>query len=237
MTSFLNFEERILRSRDAPQIEKFHLSCHECFPSRVSSWISNAVLRNVREVYLCLYSGDPSTIPQCIFGCKTLVILRILIFSDIEIPSSIYLPCLKILDLSLVGFTDNESTQKLFSSCAVLEELVLCSCAFETLSNITISILTLKKLTIKERTDYDIIYSSGCKIKIDAKNLTYLEYNGHLTNEIFLNNVSSLVKACIDIPILHESEKEVACRAVDLLEGLQNVVCFSVSNCTMEANL
>ncbi|KAL8237707.1 hypothetical protein R6Q59_018788 [Mikania micrantha] len=51
ITSFFNFEERILRS---PKIEKFNLSCHDCFnPSRVASWIANAVVHNVRECLVC----------------------------------------------------------------------------------------------------------------------------------------------------------------------------------------
>ncbi|KAD3067112.1 hypothetical protein E3N88_34992 [Mikania micrantha] len=233
ITSFLNFEERILRSQDEPKIEKFILSCHICFnPSRVGSWISNAVVHNVREVDLCLFSVDPSTIPPSIYDCKSLVILKIEMLRDIEIPSSIYLPCLKILDLSLVAFPNDESTQNLFSSCPVLEELVLWNCAYG-MNNLTISSLSLKKLTINDQMDYHRMHPNGCKIKIDAKNLTYLDYIGHLTNEIFLNNVSSLVKACIHIPILHQREKELACRAVDLLKGLQNVVFLSVSNCTM----
>ncbi|KAL8205649.1 hypothetical protein R6Q57_009200, partial [Mikania cordata] len=187
-------------------------------------------MHNVREVDLCLFAADPSIIPQSVFDCKQLVILKIDMLRNIEIPSRIHLPCLKILHLSLVAFLNDESTQKLFSSCPFLEELVLWDCAYG-MNNLTISSLTLKKLSIM---DYYRMHPNGCKIKIDAKNLTYLEYNGYLTNEIFLSNVSSLVKAYINVPTLRQTQKEVACRVADLLKGLANVVFLSVSKCTLE---
>ncbi|KAI3675594.1 hypothetical protein L1987_85184 [Smallanthus sonchifolius] len=189
-------------------------------------------MHNVRELDLCLFAEDPSVIPQSVFDCKSLVILKIEMNCVIEIPSRVYFPCLKTLHLSLVTFPNDESTEKLFSSCPVLEELVLLDCDCVNLKYITIYSLTLKRLTIDDLPVYD---PSGCKIKIDAKNLTCLEYIGYLSNEIFLNNVPSLVKACIHIPILHQRQKEAACRAVDLIKRLQNVVFLRVSNRTIES--
>ncbi|KAK9069570.1 hypothetical protein SSX86_011474 [Deinandra increscens subsp. villosa] len=232
-TSFMDSVERILRLRDGSQIEKFRLSCRVCsHPSRVSSWISNVIMHNVQELYLCIFAEDPFVIPQSMFDCKSLVILKIELDSLIEIPARVSLPCLKILHLSLVTFPNDDSTEKLFSSCLVLEELVLLDCDFLNLKNITISSLTLKRLTI------DHVPVSGCnsgsKIKIDAKNLTHLEYIGTLSNEIFLNSAQSLVKAFIHIPDLYWGQKELACRVVDLLKWLQNVVFLTVSNHTMK---
>ncbi|KAL8237711.1 hypothetical protein R6Q59_018792 [Mikania micrantha] len=233
LTNFMNFVERVLRSRDASKIDKFRLSCHVYFnPSRISSWIINAVKHNVQKLDLCLFAEHASIIPQSIFDCKSLVILKIEMCCLIEIPSCIYLPCLKTLHISLVTFPNDESTEKLFSSSPVLEELVLLDCDCVNLKNITISSLTLKRLTID---DLPISDPGGCKIKIDAINLTYLEFIGNLTNEIFLNNVPSLVKACIHIPVIQQRQKVTACHAVDLLKGLKNVAFLRVSNRTVES--
>ncbi|KAI7727233.1 hypothetical protein M8C21_004221 [Ambrosia artemisiifolia] len=231
-TSFINFVERILRLRDASTIEKFRLSCRVWFNSpRICSWISSAIMHNVRELDLCIFAEDSSIIPQSLFDCKSLVILKIEMDCVIEIPPRVSFPCLKTLHLSLVTFPNDDSTEKLFSSCVVLEELVLLDCDCANLKNFTLSSLTLQRLTIDDLPVYE---PNGCKIKIEAKNLTYLEYIGYLSNDIFLSNVLSLVKASIHIPILHGRQKEVGCRAVDLLKGLQNVVFLKVSNRTME---
>ncbi|KAK1440047.1 hypothetical protein QVD17_05872 [Tagetes erecta] len=235
LTSFMDFVERIIWSRDASKIEKFRLSCRVCFnSSQISSWISYAIMNNVRELDLCLFAEDSSTIPQSIFDCKSLAILKIEMNCAIEIPSCIYLPCLKTLHLSLVTFPNDESTEKLFSSCPVLEELVLLDCDCVNLKSLAISSLSLKRLIIDDLPVYD---PDGCKIKIDAKNLTHLEYIGYLSNEIFLNNIPSLVKASIHIPILHLRKKEAACRVIDLLKQLRNVVSLRVSNRTVESLL
>ncbi|KAK9069567.1 hypothetical protein SSX86_011471 [Deinandra increscens subsp. villosa] len=232
-TSFINFVERILSLRDASKIDKFRLSCCVCFnPSQISSWISNVIMHNVQELDLSIFSEYASVIPQSIFDCKSLVILKINLDHVIEIPSRISLPCLKTLHLSLVIFPNDDSTENLFSSCLVLEELALMDCMFMNLKNITISSLTLKRLTIHDLPCY---MPSGRKIKIDAKNLTYLEFMGDLSSEVILNSVSSLAKACINIPYLYYYPEEVACCIVDILKRLQNVVFLSVSNCAMES--
>lgn len=234
LDSFMDFVERIIRSRDASKVENFRLSCRVCFnPSQISSWISYAIMHNVRELDLCLFAEESSTIPQSMFDCKSLAILKIEMNCAIEIPSCIYLPCLKTLHLSLVTFPNDESTEQLFSSCPVLEELVLLDCDCVNLKSITISSLTLKRLTIDDLPVYDPD-PDGCKIKIDAKNLTCLEYIGYLSNEILLYNIPSLVKACVHIPILHQRKKEAACRVIDLLKQLRNVVFLRVSNRTVE---
>ncbi|XP_076887376.1 F-box protein At4g22280-like isoform X1 [Bidens hawaiensis] len=231
-TSFMNFVERILRFRDTSKIEKFRLSCRVCFnSSRISSWISSAIMYNVRELDLCIFADDSSVIPQSLFDCKSLVILKIEMDCVLVFPPRVSFPCLKTLHLSLVTFADDDSIGKFFASCLVLEDLVLLDCDCINLKNLTISSWTLKRLTID---DIPVYEPNGCKIKIDAKNLKYLKYTGYLPNEISLSNAPSLVEASIHIPILNGRQKEVACRAVDLLKGLQNVVFLRVSNCTME---
>lgn len=237
VTSFMNFVERVLRLRDASNIEKFRLSCRVCFnASQIQSWIYDAIKHNVQELDLCLFAEDPSVIPRSMFDSKSLVSLKIEMNCVVELPSRISFPRLKILHLSLVTFPNDDSAEKLFSGCPVLEELVLLDCEWMNLKNIAISSSTLKRLSIDDLPYFGPLDDpSGCKIKIDAPNLTFLEYIGYLSNEIFLDDVSSLVKACIHIPNPHERQKEVVCRTVDLLKGLRYVESLRVSNSTLES--
>ncbi|XP_024960438.1 F-box/LRR-repeat protein At4g14103-like [Cynara cardunculus var. scolymus] len=234
---FMNFVERVLLLRDASNMEKFRLSCRVCFnASRIHSWISAAIMHNVHELDLCLFAEDPSVLPRSMFSSVSLTILKIEMNCILELPNSVCLPYLKILHLSLVTFMDDESTQKLFSGCRILEELVMLDCEWMNLKNITISSLTLKRLTID-----DLPYFGppdaprGCTIEINTPNLAYLKYTGYLSNEIFLYDVSSLVKAYISVPIPNERQKEVVFHVVGLLIGLRNVVTLRVSNCTIES--
>ncbi|KAJ9562611.1 hypothetical protein OSB04_007771 [Centaurea solstitialis] len=237
MTSFVSFVERVLRLRDASNIEKFRLSCRVCFDaSQINSWIYHALMHSVHELDLCLFAEDPSVIPRSMFDSKSLVSLKIEMNCVVELPSRISFPRLKILHLSLVTFPNDDSTEKLFSGCPALEELVLLDCEWMNLNNIAISSSTLKSLSIDDLPYYGPLDGPcGCKIKIDAANLTFLEYIGYLSNEIFLDDVSSLVKACIHIPKPHERQKEVVCRTVDLLKGLRYVESLRISNSTLES--
>ncbi|KAI3703836.1 hypothetical protein L1987_74031 [Smallanthus sonchifolius] len=154
----------------------------------------------------------------------------------LEFPTVVYLPYLKTLHLSLVTFANDGSTQKLFAGCPVLEELTLLDCEWLNLKNITISSSTLKRLTID-----DLPYfgppdgPKGCKIKIHTPNLVYLKYTGYSSNDIFVCDVSSLVKAYISVPVPHEKQKEVASHVVNLLKGLSKVVFLNVSDHTIES--
>ncbi|CAI9295229.1 unnamed protein product [Lactuca saligna] len=137
---------------------------------------------------------------------------------------------------TIVRFPDDASTEKLFSGCPFLEELVLLDCYLVNLNNIVICSSTLKSLTI-----HDLPYfgefddTSGCNIKIDAVNLTCFKYFGNLLNDILVNNALSLVDAFIHIPIPQERETEVTYRAIDLLKQLRYVVSLRISNRIMES--
>ncbi|KAL4580144.1 hypothetical protein LXL04_016325 [Taraxacum kok-saghyz] len=236
-TSFMNFVDRVLLFCDTLNINKFRLSCRVCFnPSRIHTWISSAILHNVHELDLCLFTEDPFTLPQSIFSSISLTTLKIEMNCDLQIPSSITLPNLKTLHLSLITFPDDDLTQKLFAGCLALEDLVLLDCEWTNLKNVMISSSNLKRLTID-----DLPYfgppddPGGCKITIDTPNLALLKYTGYLSNEIWLCGVSELMKADIRVQVLHERQKEVTCHVVDLLKGLKDVNCLRISKHTIES--
>lgn len=233
---FVNFVERVLLLRDASNIKKFRLSCRVFFDAlRINSWITYAITRNVHELNLCVFVEDRLVLPSSMFCSQTLTSLKIEMNCILELPTSIHFPSLKTLHLSLITFPDDDSTQKLFTGCRVLEELVILDCDWMNLKSITISSSTLKLFTID-----DLPYfgppdgAGGCKIKIYASNLMNLNYAGYPSNEIFLCDVSSLVNAYISVPVPHERKIKVASHVVNLLKGLSKVVSLWVSDHTIE---
>lgn len=235
VTSFMNFVGRVLRMRDASNLEKFSLICRiSSDASQIKLWISDAISHNVRELDLCIVDMISSVLPKSMFCSMSLTSLKLEV-EWIKIPPHVSFPCLKNLHLDYVGFLNDGDAERLFSGCHVLEKLVLSYCQWIHLNHIVISISTLKSLTIFDDSDFEPEDDDiGCKIKIIAAKLTCFEYIGHLSNEILLSDIPSLVRAYIHISLPEERQNEVTCRAVDLLKQLRNVMALGLSNVTME---
>lgn len=232
VTCFMHFVQRVLQLRDTSTIEKFRLSCRVCFSaSHVCTWLSSAIRNNVQELDLCLFVEEPFSLPKCVFDSKSLLVLKLEMNCILELPDSISFPCLRTLHLCLVTFPDDSSTQRLFSGCPVLQELAVLDCEWMNLKSVSISIPSLKSLTID---DLPFFGSSddlnGCEIRIDSSNLCFLKYSGYLSNEIYLYNLSSQVDASIHIAVLCEKRKQIAFRAVKLFRGLNNVSSVRISS-------
>ncbi|XP_019194696.1 PREDICTED: F-box protein At4g22280-like [Ipomoea nil] len=232
VTCFMHFVQRVLELRNASTIEKFCLSCRVCFSaSHVCTWLSSAIKNNVQELDLCLFAEEPFSLPPCVFYSKSLLVLKLQMTCILELPDSISFPCLRTLHLRLVTFPDDSSTQRLFSGCPVLQELAVLDCEWIHLKSVSISIPSLKSLTID---DLPYFGSSddlnGCEIRIDSSNLCFLKYSGYLSNEIYLYNLSSRVDASIHIAVLCEKRNQIAFRAVNLFRGLNNVSSVRISS-------
>ncbi|KAB2623567.1 F-box/LRR-repeat protein [Pyrus ussuriensis x Pyrus communis] len=126
---FLMFVDRVLSLRDSLDIQKFRLHCYCCVEdfSRIVGWICTAIRHNVVELDLCVYTDNivcPTfELPQCVFMCKTLVVLKVksncITYAS---PTSGCFPSLKFLDVK-VEYPEDDSMEKLFSCCSVLEDL------------------------------------------------------------------------------------------------------------------
>ncbi|XP_057950960.1 F-box/LRR-repeat protein At4g14103-like isoform X2 [Malania oleifera] len=133
-------------------------------------------------------------------------------------------------------FSYDYSTQKLFSSCPMLQELAIVDCEWMDLRSITISIPTLTSLTIDDLPCFGSMDDiNDCEIRIHAANLISLKYIGHLSNDNILGNLSSLVFASVHIPNLYERRNEIAWRGVKLLRGLHKVKSVNISNGTIKS--
>lgn len=237
LTRFLDGIGDELVSQFMFDMKKLRLSFRVFFDAiRVHNWLVSAILRKVLEVDLCLFVGEPFILPRMVFVSTSLTVLKIEMNSVLQLPRDISLPCLKTLCLSLVTFSGTKLTQKLFSSCPVLEDLALVDCEWLFIRSVTISIPTLKTLKMDELPCFGSTDSiNDCQIKIYGENLVSLKYNGSLSNDIFLYNISSLVVAYIDIPNLYKMDREIARRGAKLLRGLGNAQYVRMSNGAIES--
>ncbi|GAB2284661.1 hypothetical protein Dimus_039680 [Dionaea muscipula] len=223
--SFMNFVERVLSHRDIMSIKKFRLSCRVCWSlSRVNTWISAAVRRDLQELDLCLIVGKSFTLPHCVFTSQSMKKMKIKMNCALELPSSLSMPNLRFLHLSFVVLSDQYSINELFSNCPSLQDLWLEHCPRRNLRNIIISSPNLKSLKIEDASHFVYPHeSSDCFIQVKAPKLVSLDYFGDLSAEILVSDGASLVYASVRVYGLYDRQSESVHRAVQLLQGLQGV--------------
>ncbi|CAN6561133.1 unnamed protein product [Malus baccata var. baccata] len=186
---FFMFVDRVLSLRDSLDIQKFRLHCYcrvEDF-SRIVGWICTAIRHNVIELDLCVYSGNivcPTfELPQCVFMCKTLVVLKVksncITYGP---PKSGCFPSLKFLDVK-VEYPEDDSMEKLFSCCPVLEDL-----------SINVSAPELKRLRMTFVSAYLVAKDHEYDISINAPKLENLDFKQDCLSIYLFENFKYLVK-------------------------------------------
>ena len=226
---FMNLVERALVLQKSSNIQKFSLSCDVfCDACSINSWVFSAVRHKVQVLDLCLFlNGESFVLPRSLFTCESIKVLNLQMCYNLRLPSSIFFPSLKILTLKHIVFPDDQSTQRLFSGCPVLEELTLDNCYWENINAISISAPMLKSLVI-----YDLLDSeSRCQVIVFGMSLKFFVYEGRLKNDYCFCNPSSLVDACINVD---GRQIEVAYHANKLIKELFNVKSLVLTPQTVE---
>ncbi|KAI3905299.1 hypothetical protein MKX01_039990, partial [Papaver californicum] len=96
-----------------------------------------AVEHNLQELMVTMFLREMIKLPDFLFTCKSLTKLKFSGFgrelTDFLLPNiPMYFPRLRYLALTGVSLIGDESiTSKLFSSCPVLESLVLTDCSLK----------------------------------------------------------------------------------------------------------
>nr|VDD62300.1 unnamed protein product [Brassica oleracea] len=237
-TSCLSFRQK----KQLPH--QFSLKVH------VTVWILHALGRGVSDLTLRL-SEYP--LPHEVFVSKTLVRLKLGEGHDVTFSADVedvFLPKLKILDIDSVVFEEEGvGFARLLSGCPVLEELVLTNMGWENWEFCSVSVTTLKRLTIF-LDDFD---ENPMSVSFDTPNLEYLEYSDNIAREYPKVNFSSLVEAHIGLRLSedqsadadfseedgyfsgeYEEEKEMVGNATNFLLGLCNVQILYLSAKTLE---
>ena len=198
---------------------------------KVSSIISSAA--NHKLQYLDLSLGDRNdnfVLPHSFAAFESLNELHLGIQFTLHIPSGICFPSLKTLVITNVTFANENSAQQLFSGCPVLQELELDNCYWEHINQISLSISTLRKLTISFLmlcVDYDHIMT----LKIDAVNLLSLYCTCNPIIEVIPVNLTSLVDAFIYLGYVYPHDEPYAAQSsIELLKGLGSVKSLKLNN-------
>ncbi|XP_023898990.2 F-box/LRR-repeat protein At3g59200 isoform X2 [Quercus suber] len=236
-TLFMNFVERVLLLHDSSDIKQFTLYCdvlHDGDASRIKAWISSAIRHNVQELVFKLnISEEQFSLPHCLFTCVTLTKLRFDIPCVLKLPPTIYFTNLKILSVGYVTFSDDYSTQKLFSGLPALEEMFLEGCNWVNLTAVSISSPKLHCLVIidDEQNSND---EDGCQVMIFGPGLKTFTYHGPLCNDYCLYNSCSLERVVIDVCDPGKTARQVAYRMYRLLSGLSTVKKLQLSSGAVE---
>ncbi|CAA7062584.1 unnamed protein product [Microthlaspi erraticum] len=125
---FVRFVDRSLFLNTAPVLESLHFKlARQCSEADIGFWTRIAAERGLRELnFEYSYTIDePIRLPQSLYTCGTLVVLKLENVSLVDIRFPVCFQLLKTLHLDTVIFLDDESPEKLLSSCPVLEVLEL----------------------------------------------------------------------------------------------------------------
>ncbi|KAJ4913221.1 F-box/FBD/LRR-repeat protein [Raphanus sativus] len=157
-------------------------------------WIKRAVELGLRGLELDFYSEKENIIlPRNIYACKTLEVLTLKYCVHVDIPNSpVCFKSLKILNLRLVHFKDNDSARRLFSSCPNLEKLDIIRYV-DNVVNFTIEVPSLKSLTIHDCSDG----GGRREYVINAPSLNFLSIRGMNDYEFSIENMPELREAKI----------------------------------------
>ncbi|KAJ4706771.1 F-box protein [Melia azedarach] len=238
-TMFENFVNRVLVLSYPVDINKFSLHCCKLrYLACLHSWVSIAIMRNVREIELNIkipYSFMSVELPESIYTSKTLEVLKL--NSDFSIklpPSGLCFPSLKILHIEIEYSVDN-LTEPLFSSCPVLEDLSIMVHLHGHFATFNISSRMLKRLTLKFWHDDELTLTEH-HVVISTPSLDYLSIKDWPPVSYMLYELHPLTKVVVDFSSLYAigRYKDVCYDlaspyVVQLLKGITNTKFLSLS--------
>uniref|UniRef100_A0A2N9I8T0 F-box domain-containing protein n=1 Tax=Fagus sylvatica TaxID=28930 RepID=A0A2N9I8T0_FAGSY len=194
---FIEFVNWVLSHRDGFAIRNCNLSCYTSHASaHLYSWTCAVIACKVQELTLKSELFRVGQLPWSLLTCKTLVVLKIHGRFMFNFPTYVCLPRLKVLHLNSVIYGDDDSMQKLFSSCPVLEDLVIKRHDWDGVGIMNIYVPSLKRLSIFSLS-LRHVGNYEYKVVIKAPNLEYLEIDDHMYEDYSVNSSPSLIEACV----------------------------------------
>ncbi|XP_020871687.1 putative FBD-associated F-box protein At5g56440 [Arabidopsis lyrata subsp. lyrata] len=146
------FVDKFLLLNKAPVLEGMTLTLgRTCRPTDIQTWISFAISRGVRNLYIYRYRPGSGLIrlPRSLYTCETLV--KLFLEGDFIMdyaPLTNSFRSLKVSTLFLVNFSSNEIVDRFFSGCLVLEDLIVVRGNNDNVKIFTISVPSLQRLTV-----------------------------------------------------------------------------------------
>ncbi|CAL9224351.1 unnamed protein product [Arabidopsis halleri] len=212
----------------APVIERLRLHLNwlsHTTPKDINRWIEIAISRNVSELIIDYDSNNENLFPSSLFTCKSLVTLNLKWVALIDVPSMVYLPSLKALELETMSVVDGKSLQQILSNCPVLEDLSVNFSYNGNLKEFTIIIPSLKSLSLFLRSNYNLN-----RYEIDTPSLKYLKLvdPSHLEHYSLIKNMPKLREAYVDVGYSNLKTLNSAIRSVTYVKRL--TICSMVTS-------
>ncbi|EOA33324.1 hypothetical protein CARUB_v100219590mg, partial [Capsella rubella] len=200
----VRFIDKFLSFNSESSLEKFKIRYHSVLDAdddgdeqtdnaNVTRWINAVVKRHVKQLDV---AWGEVVMPPSLYMCESLVSLKL---SDANLPNleSVSLPSVKVLDLVLVKFANDLAFERLISGCIVLESLVLYRSPND----------NVKVLHVSSKSLLSFVHNGSTKkgplddlvVSVDAPRLEDLQLSDHLTESFVVSNMSSLVRADIQI--------------------------------------
>ncbi|KAI3944269.1 hypothetical protein MKW98_016499 [Papaver atlanticum] len=228
MDRFVGFVDNVLEFRDDDSdIQNFNLGSVICDYASVEThnrWIIASVNRNVRNLAIVVaYSlNSPYQFPQQLLNCKTLKSMAIILggrqFGDrcahVILPRSMSLPQIEVLSLYGISIS-NVDLQRVFSSCPLMKKVTIQESDIQTDNqrNVIIEFHSLEAFKLIDNrhthlgsSDHSLTYTT----KISAPNVKSFTFAGSMTEDLSLENLSSLVDAHLDLRLRKEEADEIA---------------------------
>ncbi|KAI8570788.1 hypothetical protein RHMOL_Rhmol01G0064200 [Rhododendron molle] len=239
-TSFTSFIDQVVLLHRVSRLNKFYLKCTQSYDlSRVNAWIAAALLSSVKELHLSIPMEHSTVLPQDLFSCGTLVVLKLGAKFVMNVPASVHLPNLKILHLRSVEFSDDDSIDRLISGCPVLDKLSMRECVGIDVHVVKISAPVLTSLVM-----YYLYFNywgimdfseHSYKIVLETPSLLFLDIMDNVAEGYSLQSLSNLAEAHITIfQTTDQFESDYSEAVSDFLKGLSNVQRLYLSSEFME---
>ncbi|KAG7538154.1 FBD domain [Arabidopsis suecica] len=161
--SFLRLVDRSLLSNTAPVLESLHFKLDREFSEvDIGFWIRTAVERGLRELnfYYSYTIDEPIKLPQSLYTCGTLVVLKLKNVSLLDVRFPVCFQLLKTLHLEWVIFLDDESPQKLLSSCPVLEDMVLNRADGDNVISFSVKVPSLQRFIYESASESELVLNT-----------------------------------------------------------------------------
>ncbi|KAJ7948818.1 F-box/LRR-repeat protein [Quillaja saponaria] len=201
---FMNFVDRVLFHFSNSSIKSFSLFMGprtKYDPARVSAWISFVLRHRVQKLDIH-YFEDVHISSRSLVSCSCLTELKLWMQCRIRVPTSLCLSNLKILKLFETKFVNDSfpHSKEIFLNFPVLKVFKCIDCIWLNAQSVCIITPLVESFTI-QFPEFTLMHneSSNCSVKICSSNLERFSYSGHLSEQILLPNLSSVLDASISI--------------------------------------
>lgn len=219
----LSIGYKVILQRNRAPIRKLRVWVYrlvERFQLAIDFFISAALQCDVKELDIVVsHNATGRLFPLEIFTYKTLVTVKLSWQVNLVVPSSVFLPNLKVLHLTgPMGVVDENCFPRLIRGCPSLEELYLVLHRLSVMIEVVdLSSPSLKKLRLTS-------LGGRYNYVIDCNSLEYLEVSG-FGNHMFMLNV----------PNLKDLEYEIDAQRVTFIQELKSLVRATISSAQLDA--